>query len=177
MRTFSTRFSLSFFKQIISRVLGFKGDTHEAMRTLIPECTWEHTTMSRRNGFTLLELVIVILILGIVAAIAVPRMGNQTRTARDNAARQSLGILRNAIELYNAQNGSYPAPDSNNTLAQLLAPYLNGPFPTPGVGHHGDSSTVVTTTMTPNSSANGGWLYSSSTGDLKINGDSPYGSW
>ncbi len=133
--------------------------------------------MNRRHGFTLLELVIVILILGIVAAIAVPRMSNQTSTAKDNAARQSLGILRNAIELYNAQNGSYPQPDSTNGLDTLLTPYLNGPFPAPGVGHQASSNAVVTTTMTPSSSAAGGWLYEASTGNLKINGDAPYGSW
>jgi general secretion pathway protein G len=133
--------------------------------------------MNRRSAFTLLELVIVILILGIIAAVAVPRMANQTQTARDNSARQSLGILRNAIELYNAKNNSYPASTEANPLGTSLAEYLNGPLPAPGVGYHADSNVVSTDGMTPSASTTAGWLYDPATGNLKINGTSPYGTW
>lgn len=48
-----------------------------------------------RDGFTLRELVV--LVLRIVAAVAAPRFGDQAKTAKQNTARQSLQIARNAI--------------------------------------------------------------------------------
>lgn len=123
--------------------------------------------MYRRKGFTLLELVIVILILGIVAAVAAPRFANQTTTAQQNASLQSLSILRNAIQMYETQNGQYP-PES--TLETSLITYLNGPFPTCQV--ETASAEVAASTATPvvaAGGATGGWIYNETTGEIRIN--------
>ncbi len=61
-----------------------------------------------RNGFTLVELVVVILVLGIIAAIAAPKMFDTADDARTNSAISSVVIIRDAIELYRAQNGEFP---------------------------------------------------------------------
>ena len=68
-----------------------------------------------RRGFTLVELVIVVLVIGIIAAIAAPKMFDTAGNARTNSTQQSLRTLRNAIELYRANNGSYPAAASITT--------------------------------------------------------------
>ena len=61
-----------------------------------------------RKGFSLIEMVIVILILGIIAAVAAPRMFDTATTAEQNTTRQQLAVLRNAIEMYRARSGIYP---------------------------------------------------------------------
>ncbi len=92
--------------------------------------------MRRSSGFTLVELVVVIMILGILAAVAVPKLINVTGTATDNGLRQTLSVVRNAIELYAAAHGgNLPGQDQDSDKFKAeLAPYLRGEFPKSPVG-------------------------------------------
>lgn len=64
--------------------------------------------MKRQHGVTLVELLIVVLILGALAAIAIPRIGASSTTAKLNACATNVDILNSQIELYHANEGSYP---------------------------------------------------------------------
>ena len=126
-----------------------------------------------RKGFSLLELVVVVLIIGVIAAVAVPKMFNTASDARDNAAKQTLAILRNAVELYKANNGdSYPGTDEAS-LKTALTPYLKGPFPTCTAGNKNSNIRVVTGDSNPLASSVGstaqGWAYNNQTGEVIIN--------
>lgn len=61
------------------------------------------------KGFTLVELLIVVIILAILAAIVVPQFASSTDDAKLSAAKSTLSNLRSAIDLYYQQHGKYPA--------------------------------------------------------------------
>jgi len=65
--------------------------------------------MRSEKGFTLVELMIVVLILGALAAIAIPRIMGGAQTARISACETNIDMLNSQIELYNANTGSWPA--------------------------------------------------------------------
>jgi general secretion pathway protein G len=67
------------------------------------------------QGFTLVELLIVIVILGILAGIVVFAVGNLTSNAKTNACGTEKSTISTALEAYKAQNGAYPAGMSNLT--------------------------------------------------------------
>ena len=135
------------------------------------------SNQSPRQAFTLVELVIVVLVLGIISAIAAPKMFDTANDARDAAARQSLTVLRDAIELYRSQNTSYPAAA---TITTDLLTFIQGSFPSPGVGTNATSVTVAASTQNPITAVEpgtDGWAYNATTGELRINAAAPYISW
>ena len=63
---------------------------------------------SSEAGFTLVELLIVVIILGILAAIVVPQFGSSTDDAKSASLDTSLTHVRGAVDLYYQQHGDYP---------------------------------------------------------------------
>ena len=68
----------------------------------------DHKNVIER-GFTLVELLIVIVILGILAGIVVFAVGNLTSNAKTNACATEKSTISTALEAYKAQTGAYPA--------------------------------------------------------------------
>jgi len=65
--------------------------------------------MRSEKGFTLVELMIVVLILGALAAIAIPRIMGGAATARANACATNIDLMNSQIELFNANENRWPA--------------------------------------------------------------------
>lgn len=133
----------------------------------------EKRPASRRAAFTLIELVVVVLIIGIIAAVAAPRMFDTANDARRNTARHSLGVLRDSIELYLAENGSYPGDAGTGAdLENDLKPYLKSPFPKLTIaGAPGNGTVKYETNGAGVGAADGStdWLYDNADGSLVIN--------
>jgi general secretion pathway protein G len=64
-----------------------------------------------RNGFTLIEVMIVIVILGVLAALIVPKIMGRPDEARAVAARQDIATISQALKLYKLDNRRYPTAD------------------------------------------------------------------
>ena len=81
-----------------------------------------------RGGFTLIELMLVIVIIGALAAMVVPRLAGRSEEARIGAARADIkGNLSLALRLYEVDNGRYPATEQG--LAALMAKPTSPPVP------------------------------------------------
>lgn len=136
---------------------------------------------SRSRAFSLVELVIVIVIIGIIGAIAIPRMSRGAAGAADSSLTANLSILRNAINLYEAEHGGkFPtivdfvnqmttySDDQGNVNATKTDPYLYGPYlraiPPLPVGAKKGSTSVAAA-----DGAGVGWIYDVTTGKVKAN--------
>ena len=79
------------------------------------------------SGFTLIELMVVIVILGILAGLIVPRIMGRPDEARQLKAKMQIESLETALKLYKLDNGAYPSTDQG--LDALIAPPDTPPVP------------------------------------------------
>jgi len=112
------------------------------------------------SGFTLIELVIVIVILGILAAVAIPKYEDMREQARVATIKGQLGSIRSAIAIQyarNALNGSATFPTLDGTI------FADGRVPKEPINN---VNAVKTTAGVDNT---GGWQYTAATGIVKVN--------
>jgi general secretion pathway protein G len=82
------------------------------------------TQKSRQHGFTLLEIMVVIVILGVLASLTIPSlMGNKERADRQKAI-SDIVTLENALDMYRLDNGRYPTMEQG-LRALVLKPELD----------------------------------------------------
>ena len=81
----------------------------------------------KKLGFTLIEVLVVVAILAILAAIVVPRIMDRPDEAKRVAAKADIGAIVSALKLYRLDNGGYPTTDQG--LAALVQKPTTNPVP------------------------------------------------
>jgi general secretion pathway protein G len=136
------------------------------------EETMIHSKSNHSKAFSLVEILLVVTILGILAALVIPRFSNATEVARVGAVKSVLRTVRSQLEQYRLHHNDYP------TLAQMWDSMLNKTFVDGTVDVNGafgpyllqepsNPFTLSTTIVAPGAgTANDGWEYDDLTGDF-----------
>jgi len=126
----------------------------------------------KRRGFTLVELVIVIAILGILALYALPKYQGVIKEARSSEAKAQLGSVRSALGIYYAKNhGVFPATLDGSIFADGTVPEVEitvsgAVVRSSGVTPSGTSDGTITSSDVSGSNV-GGWIYEVTTDNTK----------
>src|SRR5687767_12110881 len=136
---------------------------------------WGVIQMRKHKGFTLVELVVVVMILGILAAVAAPKLLGTSSAAADNGLKQTLAVVRDAIERYAAENGGALPGEAGTELGfkNDLKPYLRGTFPICPVGSK-DAAVLISTgdvdiSATAPTAGGPSWQYNKDNGQFICN--------
>lgn len=123
------------------------------------------------RGFTLIELIVVIVVLAILSGVAIPKYFDYAAKAREAACKGTLGAVRAAIanffanQIVTTGTGSYPTL----TNVQTTGSVMQEPMP---VNPYNNSATVAAATYSssaPPTSGNAGWNYDASNGRFWAN--------
>ena len=126
--------------------------------------------LSNDRGFTLIELVIIIVILGILAAVAIPKYQDMSTEAREAQGRAMLGSLRSGITIFYANQAVTTGTATWPTLAELettgtVMAQTIPPNPYQ-VSTNAPDSIVTGVTRGVIVGVRGGWAYNAATGDI-----------
>jgi general secretion pathway protein G len=130
----------------------------------------------RRSGFTLVEILIVVIILGILAAIVVPQFASATEESARIAAQDQLNKVRNVLAVYEIRhpNERPSIVEGDGTWGELVGPYFRRPPINHWVGPQTGTRIVFGTGPDTEYQNEYGWIYDEETGKVWAGGFDMY---
>jgi prepilin-type N-terminal cleavage/methylation domain-containing protein len=122
----------------------------------------------KARGFTLVEIILVIIIIGILAAIIIPKFAGQSEKAKIATTKANLNSLRSAIRLFQSDHDGTPPSD---LAADLVPDYIRA-VP--------EEAVTPSTLISASNTGAGGWVYNTTDGEVSVNlsgnddNDEPY---
>ncbi|OGS46566.1 MAG: 16S rRNA (guanine(527)-N(7))-methyltransferase RsmG [Elusimicrobia bacterium RIFOXYD2_FULL_34_15] len=160
----------------ISSKTDFKEIKGEIMEKFIPPSAIlpGRMILSLKRGFTLIELMIVVAIIGLLAAIAIPKFANMIRKSKEGATKGALGNLRSAITLYYSDFEGFQYPQNAAAIMNISGPfqtkYVNSmPTVKLGISGHTDTADMDDFNDGDTSTDLGNWGYITSQGKAFVN--------
>ncbi len=139
--------------------------------------------MRAKSGFTLVEILIVVVILGILAAIVIPQFTDASTDAKVSNMKSDLQTVRSQIELYKIQHNDTLPTAGGLTFSNAMTQYTNvagdTASATPADGYMGpylqkiptnpwnSKNSVATAATDPGSAADNGWFFNTTTGAFR----------
>jgi len=135
-----------------------------------------------RKAFTLVEILIVVVILGILAAIVIPQFTNASEEAQASSAASQLSTVRNQIELFRVRNNGTPPAEATlfddegqtepagGWTTIVNADYLRAAPVNPRTGNADVDPGVESDSQGEVDTTSAGWIYNETTGEIWMNG-------
>lgn len=127
----------------------------------------------RAKGFTLIELMIVVAIIGILAGVSIPKFAQLLERAREGATKSNIGAIRSAVTIYYGRNENvFPTSiDSTSAFVGTADTNFLEHLPIASATPLGHNNVVNAVAGLPNATGTG-WAYKSLTGELWANSTS-----
>jgi len=140
--------------------------------------------MKARKGFTLVEILIVVVILGILAAIVIPQFSDASTEAKESSLASDLQMMRSQIELYKIQHNDNLPGAGTAVIADALTKYTDvagalAVTQAPGAGVYGpymqkvptnpfnDDNTITSGATDSGTAGDTGWFFNTATGAIR----------